>query len=296
VLYSATTVAALAVTLVVPASAITPLPTPDPKPGTFGVEAVKSKEPPTGNARITTPGNGASFSTSPIDVSGICPTGLLVQVYNNGVMVGAVECEGGSFSVKVSLFAGENELTAEVFDEIGQRGAKSNKVTVNYQDTNLTSFGQLVTLTTNFGRRSAAAGTDLRWPLQLSGGAGPYAFSIDWGDGTPAELKSQATSGVVTINHTFKQAGIYQTNISVTDVNGVSAFLQVIAVSNGEVEASEEEEPAESGPIIKTLWIPAAATSLLLFPAFWLGRRSQMVSLRNKLLHDQEKYDESNPK
>lgn len=272
-----------------PAAAITAIPTPDPKPGSYGLEATKKKAPPTTGATITTPGNGSSFATSPITVSGICPNDLLVQVYNNGVMVGSTMCKGGSFSVQVSLFAGLNELTAIVYDELDQAGPVSNSVTVNYTDTSFTAFGALVTLTSSYGRRSAAAGSELSWPLQLSGGTGPYAFSIDWGDGGAAELKSQALAGLVTISHTYKKAGIYQVNIKVTDVNGVSAFLQVIAVSNGKVETATGGSTQDATTIItKIIWIPAAVALALLLPTYWLGRRSQLVTLHNKMLKERD--------
>lgn len=275
-------------------SAITQLPTPSPKPGSFGLEATKNQPPPTQAASITTPGNGASFANSPIPVNGICLTGLLVQVYNNGVMVGSVMCTNGSFSIQVSLFAGTNELTAIVYDDLGQAGPTSSAVTITYNDTRFTAFGALVTLTSSYGRRSAAASTPLSWPLQLSGGTGPYAFSIDWGDGSAAELKSQPLAGLVTISHIFKKAGIYQVNIRVTDVNGVSAFLQVIAVANGKVDELPSAPNTSSGNTTtrtEILWIPAAAALFLLLPTFWLGRRSQMVSIRNKMLRDREKYE-----
>jgi len=271
-----------------PASAITPLPTPDPKPGSYGLEATKTQEAPNSGATITTPANGASFSSSPITVNGICPSDLLVQVYNNSVMVGAVMCTNGSFSVQVSLFAGTNELMAIVYDTLDQAGPPSNTVTVNYTDTNFTAFGSLITLTSAYGRRAAAATTELGWPLQLSGGTGPYAFSIDWGDGTPTELKSQALSGIVNISHTYKKAGIYQVNVKVTDVNGVSAFLQLIAVSNGKVDATPEApDTVDTGRTV-VIWIPAVIAFFLLFPVYWLGRRSQLVSLRNKMLKERE--------
>jgi len=271
-----------------PASAITPLPTPDPKPGSYGLEATKTQEPPTQGATITTPGNGASFSTSPVTVNGICPTDLLVQVYNNNVMVGAVMCVNGSFSVQVSLFAGTNELSAIVYDTLDQAGPVSNVITVNYTDTNFSAFGALMTLTSSYGRRSAAAGTELSWPLQLSGGTGPYAFSIDWGDGTATELKSQSLAGLIPIAHTFKKAGIYQTNVKVTDVNGVSAFLQVIAVSSGKVDiaAGGDGDGSKGAAPVAVLWIPAAVSTVLLLPAFFLGRMSQITSLRNKMLKE----------
>lgn len=275
------------------AEAITALPTPDPKPGSYGIEATKKQAPPTQGATITTPGNGASFNTSPITVNGICPNDLLVQVYNNGVMVGAVICKGGSFSLQVSLFAGANELTAIVYDDLDQAGPTSNTVTVTYTDTRFTAFGQLVTLTSSYGRRSAPAGSELSWPLQLSGGTGPYAFSIDWGDGTPAELKSQALSGLVTISHVYKKAGIYQVNIKVTDANGVTAFLQVMAVASGKVDSTTSTTKADADAASATpriLWIPYIILLLLLLPTYWLGRRSQLVSIRNKMLKERDGY------
>lgn len=274
-----------------PASALTPLPTPDPKPGSYGLAATKTQAPPTQGATITTPGNGASFANSPITVNGICPNGLLVEVYNNGVMVGAVMCAGGSFTLQISLFSGVNELTAKVFDDLGQTGPDSNIITVNYTDTSFTAFGELITLTSSFGRRSAPAGDQLGWPLQLSGGTGPYAFSIDWGDGSKPELKSQALSGVVTIAHNYKNAGIYRINVTVTDVNGVSAFLQLVAVSSGQVDAAAAgagDTDQASKTRTEVLWIPAAISLVLLPPTYWLGKRSQLVSLRNKMLKERE--------
>lgn len=273
------------------AFAITAIPTPNPKPGSFGLEATKTQPPPKQAASIATPGNGASFSNSPITVNGICPNGLLVEVQDNGVMVGSVMCKDGSFSLQISLFAGSNELSAIDYDDLEQAGPVSNIVTVNYTDTHLAAFGQQITLTSSYGRRSAPAGSALTWPLQLSGGTGPYAFSLDWGDGSKPEIKSQALLGVVNTAHTYKNAGIYQANIRVTDVNGVSAFLQLVAVSSGQVQAgtgSADTKNTAAAP--KVLWAPAAASLVLLAPAFWLGRLSQLASLRNKMLKEQTDY------
>ena len=279
------------------ASAITQLPIPSPIPGSYGLEATKRKPPPTVGATITTPGNGASFTTSPITLNGICPKDLLVQVFNNGVMVGSVMCTTGSWSMQITLFAGTNELTAIVYDDLDQAGPTSNTVTVTYTDTRFTAFGQLITLTSSYGRRSAPVNTSLGWPLQLSGGSGPYAFSIDWGDGTAAELKSQSLAGLVTINHVYKRAGIYQVNIKVTDVNGVSAFLQVVAVASGKVDSTtaasgdKDSGKATTAPP-QILWVPTALALILLLPSYWLGRRSQLVSLHNKMLKERDSYQE----
>lgn len=279
-----------------PVGAINQIPTPQPIPGSYGLAATKTQEAPTTAATITTPGNGASFGNSPITVSGICTSDLLVQIYNNGVMVGSTMCTNNSFSLSVSLFAGTNEFTAIMYDDLEQAGPTSNIVTVTYNDSTITAFGQLVTLTSSFGRRAAPVNTELTWPLQLTGGTGPYAFSLDWGDGTATELKSQSLAGLVTIAHVYKKAGIYNVNIRVTDVNGVSAFLQVVAVSSGKVDAAAgtgtpQDTQVVNGQAALFAWIPAVISLALLPPIYWLGRRSQMVSIQHKMLKERDAYN-----
>lgn len=279
------------------ARAIEKIPDPQPQPGAYGLAATKTQNPPTQGATITTPGNGASYSTSPITVGGVCPSDLLVQVYNNGVLVGSVMCTSGSFSLQVSLFSGANELSASVFDDLNQTGPSSNTVTVNYSNASFSAFGSLITLTSTYGRRSAAAGSQLTWPLQLTGGMGPYAFSLDWGDGSNAELKSQSLAGLVSIAHSYKKAGIYQVSVRVTDVNGVTAYLQVIAVANGQADNAtsstiDNATSKNSTARVIIIWIPAVIALLLLFPAYWLGRRSQLISIRNKMQKERDAYEE----
>lgn len=287
---------AIATSLVIsaPSLAITPLPIPDPIPGSYGLEATKTKSPPTVGATITTPGNGTSTRTPTTVVSGICPSDLLVEIYNNKVMSGSAICNNGSFRVTISLFPGQNDLTAMVYDELDQSGPVSNTVRVTFTDLSLTAFSQSLTLTSSYGRRAAPAGGNLVWPIQLSGGTGPYAFSIDWGDGSKPDLKSLALAGVVNLNHSYQKAGIYQVNITATDSNGVSAFLQVVAVSSGQVTAASTSTAAkDTGPlvIVKIIWIPAVIALILLIPAYLLGRRSQLVSLRHKMLKERDQYE-----
>lgn len=277
------------------AHAITPLPTPDPVPSSYGLEATKKQPPPTKGATITVPGSGSSYSTSPITVSGICPDDLLVQVYNNGVMAGSVNCKNGSFSLQVTLYTGQNDISATVFDSLDQAGPVSNTVTVTYNNSNITAFGQLITLTSTYGRRSANPGATLTWPLLLSGGTGPYAFSTDWGDGTKNDLKSQAVAGDVSLSHVYSKAGIYHVTVKVTDVNGVSAFIQLVAIANGNVSTSSSNANNDKkvATSTKVLWLPAVVACVLLGPTFWLGRQSQIVSLRKKMEKQVAEYKET---
>ena len=277
-----------------PAHAITQIPTPDPKPGSFGLEATKPQPPPKVGATITTPGDGSSFTTSPITVNGICPKGLLVEIYDNDVMAGSVMCTNGSFSLKVSLFAGTNVLKAIVYDDIGQAGPTSNTRKVTYHNAQFTSFGALVTLTSSYGRRSAGVGNELGWPLQVSGGSGPYALNIDWGDGKSPQLKSQASAGSLAIAHTYDKAGVYQVNVTVADAHGVNAFLQVVAIASGQVDASasagDDGSSKTPATVVKVPWVSTAVSFALLLPTFWLGRLSQVASLRKKMLKERDGY------
>ncbi len=277
------------------AHAITQIPNPDPQPGSYGLEATKTQPPPKIGATISSPSNGQVFSTSPITVEGICPTGLLVELHDNGVMVGSVMCTNGTFSLQISLFVGQNELSAVVYDDTDQAGPASNTVTVTYNNTNFSAFGELVTLTSIYSRRAESINRELTWPLQLSGGTGPYALTIDWGDGSTVDLKSLATTGTFNINHVYKRAGIYTINVKAVDKNGVSAFLQLVAVANGQASAdtsstSKSSLAAACGNII-VIWIPVVIIALMLPVAYWLGRRSELVSLRTKLEKDRDAYE-----
>ncbi len=291
-------VSSCAVVLLVPASvfAITQIPIPAPQPGSYGLAATKPQPAPTTTATISTPGNGASFSTTPITVAGLCTKGLLVQVYDNGALVGAYTCSNGSFKLQVSLFPGKNDLTAIQYDDLGQASPISNKVTVTYNNAHFSSFGSALTLTSDYGRRAADPGSTLTWPLQLSGGTGPYAFSIDWGDGGKAQLMSQSAAGLVNINHVYNQSGVYPVTITATDHNGESAFLQVVAVANGQpnpsLAASNKSGNGTPTTTTKVMWLPTVVSAVLLFPAYWLGRRSELVTLHNKLQKDLQKYRE----
>jgi hypothetical protein len=285
-----------AVLLPLRAQAITPLPTPPPSADSYGFEATKPQPPPQTTATIVTPSNGTSYTTSPITVTGSCTVGLLVQIYDNGVLVGSVNCTSGSFSIDVSLFTGLNEINAFQYDDLNQSSPDSNHITVSYNNADFSAFGTLITLTSNYGRRAANPGDTLTWPLLLSGGTGPYAFSIDWGDGGSPELKSQSLAGEVDISHVYKQSGIYRVIIKVTDTNGVSAFLQLVAVANGKPAGTGTSSGSSGGGTtkvaIRLVWWPAVVCIVLLLPSYWLGRRSELVSLHRKLEREMENYKE----
>lgn len=260
----------------------------NPQNGAVGLQGKISAPPPTTGAVISLPRNGQGFTAVPIDVSGICPDGLLVKLFKNNVFSGSQQCANGSFSIRTDLFTGTNELIARVYDSLDQPGPDSPTVTVSFND-NRQGAGSRVTLTTNFAKRGANPGETLTWPIILSGGEGPYAISSDWGDGKAPDLKSQQFPGAFDINHVYDSPGVYNIIIKATDKNGTSAFLQLVGIANGALSqdaaaaAKKDSDAAAQVPKTRIIWQPAAISIPLIITTFWLGRRYELQMLRRKI-------------
>jgi hypothetical protein len=259
----------------------------NPQGGAIGMQGSISAPPPTTGATISVPSNGQVFRDLPITVSGICPTGLLVKLFKNNIFSGSAECTNGTYSIETDLFIGTNELVARVFDALDQPGPDSNVVTVTFEDARSGAVSR-PSLSSNFAKRGANPGQTLRWPIILSGGQGPFAVSVDWGDGTAPDLFTREFPGTFDIEHIYERAGVYNIVVKVVDANGNSAFLQLVGVGNGPL--SQVDAPGEGAAgtgdgqvITRVLWQPAALLIPLLISTFWLGKRYELRSLRNKI-------------
>jgi hypothetical protein len=252
--------------------------------GSVGLQGTISENAPTTAATIVAPVNGASFTALPITVSGLCPKGLLIKIFSNNVFVGSTECNNGSYALQISLFGGQNDLIARDYDALDQVGPDSNTVDVNFTDAQLAQFGNSVLITSSFAKRGADPETTLTWPIIISGGTGPYAVSVDWGDNSPNSLLSEPFAGTVTLTHVYSKAGVYSVIIKATDTNGTEAFLQVVAVADGAIQ-SNTTNSSNSTTVVQTkvLWWPAVAMVPLIIATFWVGRRHELFTLRRQL-------------
>jgi hypothetical protein len=263
--------------------------------GSIGIEGTISAPPPTTGATISTPSNGQTFTDLPITVQGICPDGLLVKLFKNNVFTGSAQCTNGSYAIIIDLFTGQNELVARVFDDLDQPGPDSNIVTVTFSDPRQGATTR-VSLTSNFAKRGANPGQTLSWPIILSGGTGPYAVSIDWGDGTPQELLSQAFPGSFDINHVYESPGVYNIIIKVVDANGGTAFLQLVGIANGPL-SQDNGGVSEGGggddgqdQPVKVLWQPAAILIPFIIATFWLGRKYQLKTIKTRIARGERPF------
>lgn len=258
--------------------------------GSVGLEGRINAAPPTTGATISFPRDGAVITNLPTTVTGICPTGLLVKIFKNNVFAGSVQCVNGSFSIPIDLFSGRNELVARVYDDLDQPGPDSNIVVVTLPFAG-SFIPNRISLTSAFAKRGAAPGQTLSWPITLTGGNGPYAITVDWGDGKTPDIISQAFPGNFNITHIYDSAGVYNVIIRATDKDGNIAFLQLVGVANGPVgqnaggTSGKDGKPSGENTIIRTrvLWQPAAVAIPLIGIAFWLGTRYELFSLRKRL-------------
>ena len=261
--------------------------------GSVGLEGRISAPPPSTAATISFPRDGAVITDQPVTVTGICPNGLLVKLFKNNVFSGSVQCTNGSFSIQIDLFSGVNEIVARVYDDLDQAGPDSNIVRVTLPGVG-NNIGAKISLTSSFAKRGANPGDKLTWPITLTGGNGPYAISVDWGDGKTPDIISEPFPGTFTIEHQYDNPGIYNIIIRATDKDGSVAFLQLVGVGNGPLSQTTGSGGTGSGSgagqdnkggkqQVKILWQPAAISIPLIFSTFYLGRKYELFTLRKRL-------------
>ncbi len=256
--------------------------------GSIGLVGTIPSPPPSTAATIATPVNGASFTALPVTINGLCPSQLLVKLFSNNVFIGSIDCNNGSYSLPVDLFAGQNILVARDYDALDQAGPDSNTVNVSYDSSIQVNAGSQLSISSNYAKRGSNPGNTLSWPFIISGGTGPYAISIDWGDNSSADLISQNFSGIFTADHIYHAAGVYNVTIRVTDTNKNQAFFEVVAVANGAVVNLNNNSNNQASSLISNnkpqiIWWPAVAMLPLIIASFWVGGKHQLFSLRKQL-------------
>ncbi len=269
------------------ASNLPAIPSSETSNGSVGLIGTIPSPPPTQAATITTPVNGATFTSLPINVDGLCPKSLLIKVFSNNVFIGSTICQSGSYSIPVDLFSGQNDLVAKDYDSLEQSGPVSNSVSVTFSNSLLANFGSIVNLTSNYARRGADPNQTLTWPFIITGGSGPYAISIDWGDNSPIDLISTQFAGTINTSHVYKTAGTYTITVKATDKNNSQAFLQVVGIANGAITNLTSSQSQSSSVVYnqkpQIIWWPALLMVPLIVASFWIGGKYQLTALRKEL-------------
>ena len=271
----------------------------NPQNGSIGIEGTIPTAAPKQAPTIAVPGNGQRFTSTPITVSGLCPKGLLIKVFSNNVFVGAVECTNGSYTLKVDIFSGRNDLVARAYDSLDQASPDSNVVTITFEDQQFANFGSHMFLTSAYAKQGSNPGETLSWPIVVGAGAPPYAISVNWGDNKQEDLISVPNDGTFTVKHVYDSAGVFNLTVKGADKNGTSAFLQLIGVANGAIQSSTKPKVDNTAAnenakntIFKAVAISMGIALPLILVSFFLGRKHQLLSLRRHLERSAERMDD----
>lgn len=263
-------------------------PPPNPDPEGIGMEGRLITPPPTTPPTISIPADGTVFNSTPVTVAGLCTDTLLVRVFKNNVFSGAAYCDGGSYELQIDLFPGQNELVARQYDGVDQSSPDSNKRNITYLINPAAVPGapaevlQLI-LTSPHARMGANPGEELIWPMSLSGGRGPYAISVDWGD-SKSDLSTLNAPGSFNSRHVYERPGVYKVIIKATDADGRSAFLQLVGIANGAINPGANA--VNAGPVVvrtSVMWQPALISFPLMIGAFYLGMKYKLKRIRYRI-------------
>lgn len=257
---------------------------PPPIASAVSVTGTMPGTPPKTAAVITSPSDQSHFSSSPITVSGTCPSNTIVEIYDNQIFAGSTPCNSGHFSLQIGPLFGQNQLTAEVYNANNQEGPVSGTITAFFdvlpsQGLGISSLnlsGSQLILNTSAVFRGTFPGQNLNVPISIIGGTAPYALNIEWGDSSNLVV-SRKNNIPFSENHIYQKAGTYQITLEATDAQGRVAFLTVAAVVNGQpplAASTKSGASGGSGGAIVALW-PLYTASVAIVISFWLGEKRE---------------------
>ncbi|MEO8105491.1 MAG: hypothetical protein ABI602_04110 [Candidatus Saccharibacteria bacterium] len=271
----------------------------------YDVQASVPGLPPASAATIVTPVAGAHLSVTPVTISGSCPINSYVSLYRTDVFSGVGQCSAaGSYSITTDLFVGANQLQARVFSKTDLPGPVVAPTIIYYDppagpaSSGISSGSradnvpptQTLVLTSTFLFKGHYAGDPLAYQLLLTGGQGPYAIAVEWGDGQRS-LVSRSGGGSFELTHTYQNAATaqngYPVSVTATDANGQQTNLQLLSIITVKPGAAVGPSSATGGSgqdlIQRALRfiVPMYASAVLTVVAFWLGERYEFSHLRH---------------
>jgi hypothetical protein len=252
-------------------------------------------------AVITSPTDGQRYKTKPIAVAGTCPYQSYINLYRNGVYSGTALCNpDGTFGLLSDLSLGANILQTHVFNVTNDEGPLSGAITVYYEPpapTTVTAAkpsastpAAAFALSGEYQYHGYKVGEEANLKVSISGGIGPYALHMAWGDGSESNYVQMGTKPVVA-THTYSKAGSYSIKINGVDGSGATAFLQTTALITNDKHAliaSPTNKPTSSSSIASRLhswlWLlwPTYASLILMAISFWLGEREELYILQRR--------------
>jgi hypothetical protein len=215
------------------------------------VTAVVPQVPPPFPPTITFPTNGGRTPTGPVVVTGGCPLAdpaVYISIYEGTRVVGTTMCSNatGKYSLPIDFDYGDHTIYAQVVTFTNDLGLASSPITFNRYFTVTTGGGssggsnpidsakiQLsnpLLFISGQGVVPFGPQLDAVWRGTISGGTAPYKVHVTWGDGRSNDYTIY-DQNQQEFRHHFDSLGSYTMIFKVTDSNGTSISLRVIAAS-----------------------------------------------------------------
>lgn len=273
----------------------------------FQVTAKVFAPAPTQPAHINSPAGGSELTANPVNVSGSCQSAdpqHIVKIFSNDQFVGSTLCtNGGTFSVEVDLFSGQNTLIARTFTFQDVEGPPSAPVTITFKPSEVTPpVAERPSGTDSRPGRGSGAGNEQKpfrivsksqnasfvrgKPFKLTfvieGGSAPYALSVAWGEGK-RELLSINEAKEITLTHIYKNNGQYNIHIEAVDQMQRRATLRLgatdgISLANVASTISRSRLLHVDLPLLIVYSAACGAVA-----SFWIGERWQLHKLAKKV-------------
>lgn len=263
-----------------------------PEAASIGITGTMPAKAPTVAAVIKVPKDGQHFTTSPITVSGTCPSNTIVELFKNDIFAGSTPCtDVDIFSIDIDLMIGKNTLMARVYDALNQPGPDSNKVVVYYDalppqsdPLNLLDLGSQLLLNTDSVFRGIFPGKNFSMPIDIIGGTPPYAVNVQFGDSNNKVI-SRNDNTTFSVTHNYQKAGTYQVTIQVTDSRGNVSFLTVAVIVNGQPStatgSTSTTTPTSILGKLLILW-PLYAAVVAIVTSFFIGEKREKHILEKR--------------
>jgi hypothetical protein len=262
-----------------------------PEASSVGLTGTMPGKAPSAAPTISAPVDQQRFSTSPITVSGTCPKNTLVEIFKTDIFAGSTTCtDAETYSIDIDMLIGKNVLIARVYDSLNQPGPDSNIVNIFYDalpaqagSINALNFGgSQMLLNTDAVFRGVFPGKELAMPINIIGGAGPYAINVQWGDAANNVISRNDNTNF-SAGHTYTKPGTYQISIQATDSSGRVAFLTIAAIVNGQPALTSVTASSDK---LQLLW-PIYAGAVAVVLSFWIGekREKRVLTKHGLLIH-----------
>ena len=134
-------------------------------------------------------------------------------------------------------------------------------------------------------------GQTFTFSMGVGGGTAPFDVVVDWGDKQQTKLtRNDQNSFLVT--HTYNESADYPIIVTMTDANGTSSSLQLLAVVRDTLTPAAVTKP-DSGPAAllgdmkRFLWViwPVYIAVMLMVVSYWIGEQEAYNRLWSRRAH-----------